>query len=87
MPTPLPKLAAPARRALDAAGIADLEDLARHSAAEINQLHGMGPNALTTLRDALAEGGAGFRGRRMSRTLFDRSVTANAVPARHSRAS
>ena len=62
MPTPLPKLAAPARRALDAAGIADLEHLARHSAAEINQLHGMGPNALTTLRDALAEAGLGFEG-------------------------
>ena len=42
----LPKLAAPARRALDAAGIQRLEQLAKFSEAEIAQRHGIGPNAL-----------------------------------------
>jgi hypothetical protein len=58
--TNLPKIAAPARRALDAAGIHSLAELARHTEAEIAALHGMGPKALATLRDALVEHGQGF---------------------------
>jgi DNA-directed RNA polymerase alpha subunit len=56
----LPKLAAPAQRALDAAGIRQLEQLTQFSEAEIRQLHGIGPNALEQLRRALAERGLSF---------------------------
>jgi RimJ/RimL family protein N-acetyltransferase len=55
----LPKLAAPARRALDGAGITRLEQLTRFGEDEIGKLHGIGPNALDALRRALA-------GRRLS---------------------
>ena len=58
----LPKLAAPARRALDAAGIDRLEQLATVHEAEIAQLHGIGPNALQQLRRALAANGLSFVG-------------------------
>lgn len=57
-----PGLAAPARRALDAAGIARLEQLARHSQTEIERLHGIGPKALKLLRRALAARGLSFTG-------------------------
>ncbi|GMA16283.1 DNA-binding protein [Deinococcus metallilatus] len=59
--TDLPRLAAPARRALMAAGITRLEDLARHSEADLLALHGLGPNALEQLRAALAARGLEFR--------------------------
>jgi hypothetical protein len=58
----LPKLSAPARRALAGAGIARLEQLARLSEAEVKGLHGIGPNALETLRRALAVKGLSFAG-------------------------
>ncbi len=48
------KLAQPARRALTAAGIQRLEQLTKLSEAEVKQLHGIGPNALKQLRQALA---------------------------------
>lgn len=57
----LPKLAAPAQRALASAGIANLSQLARKSEAEIAGLHGMGPNALGKLEDALKARGLSFR--------------------------
>lgn len=56
----LPKLAAPARRALAAAGIGRLAELARRSENELLALHGMGPNALATLRAALRARGLAF---------------------------
>ncbi|MFO7544056.1 MAG: hypothetical protein R6W77_01010 [Trueperaceae bacterium] len=56
----LPKLTAPARRALAGAGITTLEDLSAHREADVAALHGMGPNALTTLREALAAAGLLF---------------------------
>jgi hypothetical protein len=59
--TDLPKLAAPARRALLAAGYTRLEQLTEVSEAEVMELHGMGPNALRVLRDALQERGLSFR--------------------------
>ena len=49
----LPKIAAPAQRALDSAGIANLKQLSKFTEAEVAQLHGMGPNALGKLREAL----------------------------------
>ncbi len=57
----LPKLAAPAQRALAAANIQQLEQLTRFTEADIKQLHGIGPNALDTLRRALAAKGLSFR--------------------------
>ena len=56
----IPKLGAPAHRALAAAGIQRLEQLTRFSEAEIKQLHGIGPNALAKLRQALAARGLSF---------------------------
>ena len=49
----LPKVAAPAQRALDSAGIANLKQLSKFTEVEVAQLHGMGPNALGKLREAL----------------------------------
>lgn len=53
-------LAAPAKRALDSAGIKTLNDLANHTEAEILALHGIGKNAMITLKEALAETGLSF---------------------------
>jgi DNA-directed RNA polymerase alpha subunit len=53
-------LAKPARRALTRAGYARLDQLARVSEAEIAGLHGMGPRALSQIRQALAEKGLSF---------------------------
>jgi DNA-directed RNA polymerase alpha subunit len=56
----LPKIAAPARRALHSAGIHTLEQLSKVTEAELLQFHGIGPNALGKLRQALAENGLSF---------------------------
>ncbi len=47
-------VAAPARRALAAAGYTDLRQLAGVPVAELRALHGMGPTALASLQAALA---------------------------------
>ena len=57
----LPKLASPAQRALQSAGIASLNQLTSVTEAELMQLHGMGSNALGTLREALKANGLTFR--------------------------
>ncbi len=57
----LPRLSAPARRALRAARINRLEQLTRFSEAEIGRLHGIGPNALNRLGAALAAKGLRFK--------------------------
>jgi hypothetical protein len=49
------KLSAPAERALAGAGIKNLKQLTKFTEAEIKNLHGIGPNALGKLRQALAE--------------------------------
>lgn len=54
-------LSQPAQRALAEAGIESLEQLARFSEREIRSLHGIGPNALEKLRQALAEKGMAFK--------------------------
>jgi hypothetical protein len=56
----LPKLAAPAQRALAGAGIQNLKDLTRFSEAELKALHGIGPNALKELRRAMKAKGFSF---------------------------
>lgn len=58
-----PKLGAPAERALANAGIKSLKNLTRFTEAQIKQLHGIGPNAMGKLRQALAEEGLSFKPR------------------------
>src|SRR6476661_6210427 len=55
-----PKLAAPARRALSAAGYTRLDQLVQVSERDIKKLHGMGPSAITALREALHARGLSF---------------------------
>ena len=57
----LPRLAAPAQRALASAGIRSLGQMAMLSEAEMMALHGMGPKALGVLKAALAAKGLAFR--------------------------
>jgi hypothetical protein len=59
--TDLPKLGAPARRALVGAGYTRLEQLTKVTESEVMKLHGMGPNAMEVLRGALKEHGLSFR--------------------------
>ena len=54
-------LAAPARRALENAGIKTLEQLAQRSDAEVAALHGMGPTSMLKLRQVLKAKGSSFR--------------------------
>ncbi|HXH80227.1 helix-hairpin-helix domain-containing protein [Nocardioides sp.] len=58
--TRLPRVGAPATRALRAAGITTLEQVAALTEAELAALHGVGPIAIDRLRAALAERGFGF---------------------------
>jgi DNA-directed RNA polymerase alpha subunit len=53
----LPKIGAPALRALHAAGFSALGQLADVPRRQLAELHGMGPKALTILEQALAEHG------------------------------
>ena len=55
------KLGAPAERALANAGIKNLKQLTKFTEAEIKQIHGVGPNALGKLRQALADQGLVFK--------------------------
>ncbi len=48
-------LSAPARGALEHAGISTLTELSQHSEREILKLHGVGPKTLPMLRQALRE--------------------------------
>jgi uncharacterized protein YdhG (YjbR/CyaY superfamily) len=57
----LPKIGAPATRALEIAGYTNLKQLTRVTEAEIVQLHGMGPKALGILREALKAEGLSFK--------------------------
>lgn len=59
---PLPReIGAPATRALRAAGVGSLEEVARWSEAELNALHGVGPVAIARLTEALIEQGLALR--------------------------
>ena len=53
-------LAQPAWRAFANAGYTDLAQLAAVSEAELKALHGIGPDALKQLRQALADHGLSF---------------------------
>ena len=56
-----PKLSAPAQRALANAGYLNLKHLTTVTEVELAKLHGMGPNALGKLKQALAERGLSLR--------------------------
>ena len=53
-------IGAPATRALRAAGVTTLEQVATWAEADLVALHGVGPIAIARLREALAERGTGF---------------------------
>lgn len=55
--TPLPRIGAPATRALAGVGITTLEQVAATTEDELAALHGVGPVALARLAEALAEHG------------------------------
>jgi DNA-directed RNA polymerase alpha subunit len=57
-----PGLSAPARRALTQSGYTRLDHLTEVREAELARLHGVGPKAVRTLREALAENGLSFAG-------------------------
>lgn len=58
--TPLPSVGAPAIRALRAAGLTTLEALSVVAESQVADLHGVGPIALTRLRQAMAEAGLSY---------------------------
>ena len=53
----LPRMPAPATRALQNAGLTTLRQVADVAREELAQLHGIGPKALRIIDDALAEHG------------------------------
>jgi hypothetical protein len=56
--TPLPRgIGAPATRALREVGVTTLEQVTSYAAAQLAAMHGVGPIAISRLRDALAEQG------------------------------
>ncbi len=57
----LPKIAAPAMWALASVRVESVEDLALFSEKEIAELHGMGPNALGKLKEAMKAAGVEFK--------------------------
>lgn len=58
--TPLPRIGAPATRALTAEGLTRLEQLTAVTEADVAALHGVGPRALRILREALNQAGLSF---------------------------
>lgn len=53
-------LAKPAQRALANAGITSLKELTSFTEKRVSELHGIGPNALVKLKEAMAENGLSF---------------------------
>ena len=61
LPDELPRIGAPATRALAGIGITRLSQLTEHRAADLLKLHGMGPRAIAILDKALADRGLSLR--------------------------
>lgn len=57
----LPKIGAPATRALASIGVTRLDHLADRTEADLLALHGVGPRALRILKEALAGAGLALR--------------------------
>jgi len=53
--TELPRIGAPATRALESIGVRTLNDLRGKDLNEIAELHGVGPRAIALLKEALAQ--------------------------------
>lgn len=70
----LPKISAPAQRALRSAGITTLQQLTAITKDELLQLHGMGPNALGKLLEALNANGLSFRESKKSGNKMDKTI-------------
>ena len=59
--SPFAGLGAPARRALENAGIITIAELAQYHEKDILKLHGMGPGSMPKLRSLLREQGLSFK--------------------------
>lgn len=57
----LSTISAPARRALENAGITTVKKLATYSEKDLLKLHGIGKTSIPTLRNALSEKGLSFK--------------------------
>jgi DNA-directed RNA polymerase alpha subunit len=57
----LPKIGAPATRALNSIGVTKLTQVANHSESELLHLHGFGPKALRILKEELASRGISLK--------------------------
>lgn len=75
----LPRLAAPAQRALSGAGLTSLIALSRRTEAEVMDLHGMGPNAMKSLKAAMKKAGVSFAKRY---SVSSPSISAGSISAR-----
>ena len=61
MKSDLPRISAPAERALAAVNIKTLTDVSRWSEKELLKLHGFGPKGIRILKKALAEKKLSFK--------------------------
>ena len=57
----LPKISAPARRALDSVGIYRLEDFSKITEIEFTELHGIGPSSIKPIKEALKAKNLNFK--------------------------
>lgn len=57
----LPKIGAPATRALASIGVTRLEQVTGHSESELLALHGFGPKALRIIKESLVAQGWSLR--------------------------
>jgi predicted RecB family nuclease len=64
-------LGAPARRALEGAGIKTLKQLARWSKEELLELHGIGPGSIPILQKALGTKGLSFKKKYSETSLLE----------------
>ena len=62
------KIPMPAQRALQGAGYTQLEQLSEVTEADLAKLHGVGPKAIRTLREALETRGLAFAGTRQDKS-------------------
>ena len=60
--SPLPRIGAPATRALERAGVTRLDQLTSWSRSRLLATHGVGPKAVAILEEALAARGMGLTG-------------------------
>lgn len=57
----VPGIAAPAKRALAAAGVVKVADLSRFTEAEVAAWHGIGPRVLVALKGLMAQQNVNYR--------------------------